>query len=84
MSTQELLEEIRKLPLDEQRRLLEELIRGVGEDQPSTEIKLQHALYEAGLIGEIKPSRLALTPRNFTPIDVTGKPVSETIIEERR
>lgn len=84
MSTQELLAEIRKLPLDEQRRLLEELIRSVSEGQPSPEIRLQHALYEAGLIGEIKPSRPALTPRNFTPIDVKGKPVSETIIEERR
>jgi hypothetical protein len=84
MSTQELFAEIRKLPLDEQRRLLEELIRSVGEDQLSPEIRLQHALYEAGLIGEIKPPRPALTPRNFTPIDVKGKPVSETIIEERR
>jgi hypothetical protein len=64
MSTQELFAEIRKLPLDEKRRLLEELIRSVGEDQPSPEIRLQHALYEAGLIGEIKPSHPAFTPRN--------------------
>lgn len=46
--------------------------------------RFQEAMLAEGLISEIKPPRT--TPRNhdFPLLEVEGKPVSETIIEERR
>ena len=46
--------------------------------------RFQEMMLAEGLISEIKPPRT--TPRNhdFPLLEVEGKPVSETIIEERR
>ncbi|MEW6733898.1 MAG: hypothetical protein AB1489_21405 [Acidobacteriota bacterium] len=45
---------------------------------------IQEDMLKEGLVSEIKPPRSSLPERNFKPIEVKGKPVSETIIEERR
>ena len=46
---------------------------------------LQHRLLEQGLISEIKPPpRLIPVRERFTPIPITGEPLSETVIRERR
>ena len=69
-----------------------------GEPQPATptnptdltpdeiaEQKLQRRLLEQGLISEIKPPpRLMPVRERFTPITITGEPLSETVIRERR
>ena len=45
--------------------------------------RIQRALYDAGLITEIKPP--VKRPRERTPpIKIKGKPLSETVIEDRR
>ena len=45
--------------------------------------RIQRALFEAGLVSEIKPP--VKRPRERTPpIKIKGKPLSETIIEDRR
>jgi hypothetical protein len=44
----------------------------------------QRALYEAGLVSEIKPPITDPTPYRREPIKIKGKPLSETVIEERR
>lgn len=46
--------------------------------------RVQHALYEAGLVSEIKPPITDPTPYRREPIKIKGKPLSETVIEERR
>ena len=46
--------------------------------------RVQQALYEAGLITEIKPPITDPTPYRREPIAIKGKPLSETVIEERR
>ena len=46
--------------------------------------RVQHALYEAGLVREIKPPITDPTPYRREPIAIKGKPLSETVIEERR
>jgi len=46
--------------------------------------RVQHALFEAGLVGEIKPPITDPTPYRREPIKIKGKPLSETVIEERR
>ena len=45
--------------------------------------RIHRALYDAGLVSEIKPP--VKRPRERRPaIKIKGKPLSETIIEERR
>jgi hypothetical protein len=45
--------------------------------------RIQQALYDAGLVTEIKPP--VKRPRDRRPpINIKGKPLSETIIEDRR
>ena len=96
---EKVIEEVKALTLDEQRKvkdLIDSLLRALDEEAVSITQTIQHAvlspeelfeqkLLEAGLISEI-PKR-SPTPehfRDFKPVEVKGKPVSETIIEERR
>jgi Arc/MetJ-type ribon-helix-helix transcriptional regulator len=47
--------------------------------------ELQRRLLVAGVISEIKPPpRLLPVRERFTPVPITGEPISETIIRERR
>lgn len=46
--------------------------------------RVQRALYEAGLVREIKPPITDPTPYRREPIAIKAKPLSETVIEERR
>ena len=47
------------------------------------EWRVQKALVEAGLMQKITP-RCTESVLEFTPVPILGKPLSETIIEERR
>ena len=87
MSAQELLTEIQKLPPAEQQRLLEALERDVkmkSEQRPITEDEVEQILLAKGIISEIPPRVPDDEEETFEPIEVPGKPLSETIIEERR
>jgi Arc/MetJ-type ribon-helix-helix transcriptional regulator len=47
--------------------------------------ELQRRLLASGVISEIKPPPRFLPARErFTPVPITGEPISETIIRERR
>jgi len=47
--------------------------------------ELQRRLLAAGVISEIKPPpRFLPTHERFSPVPITGEPISETIIRERR
>jgi hypothetical protein len=46
--------------------------------------RVQRALFEAGLVSEIKPPITDPTPYRREPIAIKGEPLSETVIEERR
>lgn len=88
MSAQEILAEIQKLLPDERRRLLEALApeaRAHFEGrQLTSEEEVERILLTEGIVSEI-PSRLPDDEEEtYEPIDVPGKPLSETIIEERR
>ena len=83
---------------DEVKRRLDALVSPPEADQlvqPSSETtnvhrnavdldqRIQQALYSAGLVTEIKPP--VKRPRErHPPINIKGKPLSETIIEDRR
>ena len=55
----------------------------VHQDAVDLDQRIQQALYGAGLVTEIKPP--VRRPRERRPpINIKGKPLSETIIEDRR
>lgn len=82
-----IIKEARQLSPDEQRQLVERLTALVpappGEDEREDEFERE--LMAEGILGEVKP-----LPDDdpefyaYRPVTVTGQPVSETIIEERR
>ncbi len=88
MTTTEILSEIQKLPLTEQRAVFHKLkdkLDQVGQaDLKAQERKLINAMRQKGLITEI-PLRMPddEVRRNFKRIEIKGEPLSETIIKER-
>ncbi|MBA3322182.1 MAG: hypothetical protein H0T45_12145 [Pyrinomonadaceae bacterium] len=82
-----IIEEVRQLPPDEQRQLVERLtaIVPAPPNEDEREDEFERELMAEGILGEVKP-----LPDDdpefyaYRPVTVTGQPVSETIIEERR
>lgn len=88
MSTnvERVLDQIRGLTAEEQQQVWAALIS--GETKPlMTADEFEQHLLDAGVISELKPpiteEELARF-RAYKPIEVTGRPVSETLIEDRR
>ena len=79
-----IVEEIKALASDEQwqlREILDAMLMSVEENAKRK--ALREALRATGLITQVRQPRVVdMSPRRR--IDVQGKPVSETIIEERR
>ena len=50
-----------------------------------TDEDYQKRLVEAGLLKEVRPRRCDQQAfERFEPVEISGKPLSETVIEERR
>ncbi|MGB9180427.1 MAG: hypothetical protein WCB68_14440 [Pyrinomonadaceae bacterium] len=85
-SLEKVLNEVKTLSPDDLRRLREEVDRMLEPPRAQmTEDEFEQMLLAKGIISSI-PSR-DLDPEEFRrrqPIEVKGKPVSETLIEERR
>ena len=88
-SLEKVIEELKALTPAEQhkvRELIDSLLETPVEapEALSLEDRLEQRLLERGVISEI-PKRLPDPEqyRDFKPVEVKGKPVSETIIEER-
>ena len=88
MSSQEILAEIQKLPLEERRRLLKSLAAETPQEAPpegvSSEDEVGRILLAEGVITNIPPRQPDDEEETYEPIEVPGTPLSETIIEERR
>jgi NRPS condensation-like uncharacterized protein len=83
MSVIEVIKEVKTLSRAEKRRVWQELNEIVSEDP--IELRLQRALSAEGLLTEIKmPFISRPEQKEVPPIKIKGKPLSETIIEERR
>ena len=82
-----ILEEVRMLPPKEQRQLRSQL-DAIVPSAPTTdelEDEFERELMAEGILGEVKPlPDDDLEFHAYRPVTVTGKPISETIIEERR
>jgi hypothetical protein len=84
MSLQELIKEVKALNRDEQQQLRKLLDEMLAQQEEAERRKAFHqTLLAAGLVKTIKTPRAAST-RERGLIQVKGKPLSETIIEERR
>ena len=95
MSTvEEIVNAARDLPPQQQAELRRrlEMLAGKGSVRPEDETRqrrqdlrerIHHALYEAGLVRAIDPPVRRVRERR-PPIEIKGKPLSETIIEDRR
>ena len=78
------LEGVRSLTAAERQELRTRLDRWPS-PSPSTEDELDRRLLCAGVIGQVPTPLTDLAPyRRWKPITLKGKPLSETIIEERR
>ena len=79
-------EEVKALTPGEQKQLREMLDSLLASAAPQiTEEEFEQRLLEKGIISRIPPPITDLAPyRDRKLIEVTGKPLSETIIEERR
>ncbi len=83
MAVDDVLTPIADLTADEQRRVRDELNNTLG--QPTSDDVVDDALVSAGLL--ISHGRPPSTPgvtQEFVPVQVVGKPLSESIIEDRR
>lgn len=88
MTAQEIINQVRNLPIDEKRQVLEALQSDLNQrvELPAiSESDVQRILYERGVIGNM-PDASAYTDEDdeFEPIEIDGKPLSESVIEERR
>ncbi len=83
MSVIEVIKEVKTLSSAEKRRVWQELNEIVSEEP--IELRLQRALSAEGLLSEIKmPFVSRPQQEEVPPIKIKGRPLSETIIEERR
>jgi hypothetical protein len=80
------IEEVKALTPDEQRRLREWLDRSLAPPAPPmTEEEFEQHLLAKGIISDIPPRVIdPVFEQNRKPIKIEGKPISEIIIEERR
>lgn len=85
-----LIQQVQTLDVADLWRLREVIDARIGQVSPlaneaELEEEFKRRLLDAGLLKEIKPPIRDYEPfRNRKPVPIQGKPLSETIIEERR
>ena len=87
MTQTEIINEIYRLPIAEQKALRESLLKysesnGQTKSQTSQD-EFDRALFDEGFLVNL-PVENGDIENDFEPVEFTGKPISETIIEERR
>jgi hypothetical protein len=84
-----LIQQIQSLPPEDQARIRQaleaEIVPLAPKAERSAAVELQKRLIEAGMLSEFKaPRRDAVAFKSRKPVEIEGKPLSETIIQERR
>jgi hypothetical protein len=83
-TVEKLYQEAMALPPDDLQRLIEMLSEAELARPEMTEEEFQMRLMSDGIISELPKPLAEREEEGFRPIQVQGKPLSETIIEERR
>jgi hypothetical protein len=87
---EQLMEQVRALDPSERLRLRDFLdaIISIPPGSPTgdelTEDQFEQELVREGMISVPPPRTDSSSPDNWKPVEIVGKPLSETIIEERR
>ncbi len=77
--------QLSKEELKEVKSLVDSLLENEENKPKMTEEEFEQHLYEKGIIGKPPPPITDFSRyENYKRVEVKGKPVSETIIEERR
>lgn len=84
MTATEILNEIYKLPLNEQSDIKKSLLEKIETTNEVSKQELWQKLFEEGLITHIPCGISDEEDDDFEPIEIEGEPISETIIRERR
>ncbi len=82
MTTTEILNEIYKLPINEQTNIKQSLLE---QSEPTSAISKQdlwQKLFEEGVITHV-PANFSDEDDDFEPIEIDGRPFSETLLEDR-
>ena len=86
MTATEILNEIYKLPLSERKKIKQSLLEDSDSNQQTTpkltQTEFDQILFNDGLLVNFPLE--TDDDDDFEPIEFIGKPISETIIEERR
>ena len=82
----QLIEQVKALPPIERQKVRQALAESENEvAQPTPNEEFQKRLVQCGLLSAPKkPARNQAAFDRFVPVAIQGKPLSETIIEERR
>ncbi len=81
MTPQEIVNQVRKLPIGEQREVVRTLSQSLETVEPS-EADIAEMLLAKGVINQI-PDGWNAPDEDFEPVKIKGKPLSETILEDR-
>ncbi len=82
-TVEKVVEQIKSLSIEEQIEV-RSILNQISLTPEEIDRKIQEEMLAEGLVSEIKPPRTKTSKRDFMPIEIEGKPISETIIEERR
>jgi len=84
MTPQEIIREVQMLPAKAQREIINTLSQNVERsDESPTEEEIAQLMLKSGAISEIPPDWNKPEMDDFEPIEIKGKPLSETILEDR-
>jgi len=82
MSVNEVLEAVRAMS-PEERAKVRALIDALGKELKTPQERARQRLCDAGLLSEPRPRTPHSARARLSPVPIEGKPLSETVIEER-
>lgn len=86
ITVQEIISTVQTLPVSVQEEIVRTLQRNLQKNHSSPapdEDEIERILLSNGLISEIPPRSKDEEEETFQPIKISGKPLSETVLEER-
>lgn len=85
MSPQEIINTVQTFPISVQKEIVKTLQKNLKQTKNSnpSEDEIEQTLLAKGLISEIPKRSKDKDEETFEPIEIIGKPLSETILEER-
>lgn len=85
ITPQEIINRVQTFPFSVQEEIVETLQKNLEKTISSSpsEDEIEQVLLAKGLISEIPPRSTDKEEETYAPVEVVGKPLSETILEER-